>query len=60
MVRASDATGLDIKHMVVVAIVVMLELTVIRNVELIVEKPLKDGEKSSSFILICYYTSKYI
>lgn len=47
MVRALDATGLDIKHMVVVVIVVMLELTPIRNVELIVEKPLKDGEKSS-------------
>jgi hypothetical protein len=34
--------------MVVVAIVVMLGLILTRNAELIVERPLKDGEKSSS------------
>lgn len=48
MVRASDATGLDILHMVIVAVVIMLELMMIRNAELIVESPLRDGEKSCS------------
>jgi hypothetical protein len=38
--------------MVVVAIVVMPGLMMIRNAELIVERPLKDGEKSSSTLFV--------
>lgn len=48
MVRASDATGLHILHMVIVAVVIMLEPMMIRNAELIVESPPKDGEERST------------
>lgn len=47
MERALDATGLHIKHPVIAVPVVMLEHIVRINVELIVERPLKNGKCSN-------------
>ena len=47
MDRALGATGLHIKYLVIAVTVIMLERIMRRNVQLIVERPLKDGKSSN-------------
>lgn len=54
MEGALDAIGLHIQHMVLVAIVIMPELTMKTNAEPNAESPLRDGEQKFIFIVFIF------